>query len=56
MKPDNNYEVRISNEKMKDGNLEEHWDFLAPEEIKDPEAKKPEDWEDKAMIDDSEDS
>merc|ERR1712212_349240 len=56
VEPDNTYEVRINNEKVKDGSLEEHWDFLAPKEIKDPEAKKPEDWEDKAMIDDPEDS
>ena len=55
-KQDNTYEVWFTNEKMKDGSLEEHWDFLAPEEIKDPEAKKPEHWEDKAMIDNPEDS
>jgi len=56
VKPDNTYEVRINNEKVQDGSLEEHWDFLPAKEIKDPSASKPEDWEDKAMIDDPEDT
>jgi len=55
VRPDNTYEVRINNEKVKDGKLEDHFDFLAPKTIKDPEAKKPEDWDDKAKIDDPED-
>jgi len=56
VKPDNTYEVRIDNDKVKDGSLEEHWDFLEPKKIKDPEAKKPEDWEDQATIEDPEDT
>ncbi|XP_072172682.1 calreticulin-like [Diadema setosum] len=56
VKSDNTYEVRIDNKKVQSGNLEEDWDFLPPKTIKDPEAKKPEDWDDKAMIDDPEDS
>jgi len=55
VRPDNTYEVRIDNDKVKDGNLEDHFDFLAPKTIKDPEAKKPEDWDDKPKIDDPED-
>merc|ERR1712226_874865 len=31
------------------------WDFLAPKKIKDPEAKKPDDWVDNAKMDDPED-
>ena len=41
--PDGTYEVLIDNEKAESGTLEEDWDFLPPKEIKDPEAKKPED-------------
>lgn len=37
------------------GDLESDWDFLPPKQIKDPEAKKPEDWVDEAKIDDPED-
>merc|ERR1712038_2052103 len=56
VKPDNSYEVLIDNEKAESGTLEEDWDFLPPKKIKDPEAKKPEDWVDNAKIDDPEDS
>merc|ERR1712002_246438 len=56
VKKDNTYEVRINNEKVKDGSLEEHWDFLEPKEIKDPEASKPSDWDDNPTIADPEDS
>jgi calreticulin len=56
VKPDNTYEVLIDNEKAESGALEDDWDFLPPKKIKDPEAKKPEDWDDRAKIDDPEDS
>lgn len=55
IKPDNTYEVLIDNEKVESGNLEDDWDFLAPKKIKDPNAKKPEDWDDKATIPDPDD-
>ena len=55
MKPDNTYEVLIDNQQSQSGSLEDDWDFLPPKEIKDPEAKKPEDWDDRAKIDDPED-
>ena len=54
--PDGTYEVLIDNEKAESGSLEEDWDFLPPKQIKDPEAKKPEDWDDREKIDDPEDS
>jgi len=54
--PDNTYEVKIDNEKVESGDLETDWNFLPPKKIKDPEAKKPEDWDDRAKIDDPEDS
>lgn len=56
VKPDNTYEVKIDNSKVESGSLEEDWDFLLPKKIKDPEAKKPEDWDDREKIDDPEDS
>lgn len=55
VRPDNTYEVLIDNEKVESGDLESDWDFLPPKKIKDPSAKKPDDWEDNATIDDPED-
>merc|ERR1711887_150971 len=43
--PDGTYEVLIDNESAQKGSLEEDWDILPPKKIKDPEAKKPEDWD-----------
>merc|ERR1711963_813483 len=54
--PDNTYEVKIDNEKVESGELEADWDFLAPKKIKDPEAKKPDDWDENEKIDDPEDT
>jgi calreticulin len=56
VRPDNTYEVKIDNKKVDGGSLEEDWDFLQPKKIKDPNAKKPEDWDDRETIDDPEDS
>jgi len=56
VKPDNTYEVLIDNEKVESGSLEGDWDFLAPKLIKDPEAKKPEDWDERSTIPDPEDT
>lgn len=54
--PDNTYEVLIDNEKVESGSLEEDWDFLPSKTIKDPEAKKPEDWDERATIPDPDDT
>merc|ERR1712019_172432 len=56
LRQDNTYEVFIDGESEKKGSLEEDWDMLKPKEIKDPEAKKPEDWVNEKEIDDPEDS
>jgi calreticulin len=56
VRPDNTYEVKIDNEKVESGTLEADWDFLAPKQIPDPAASKPEDWEDNEKIDDPEDT
>ncbi|XP_075877999.1 calreticulin 3b isoform X2 [Nelusetta ayraudi] len=56
LNPDQTYIVKIDNENIVSGSLEEDWDFLPPKKIKDPEAKKPEDWDDRAKIDDVDDT
>uniref|UniRef100_A0A8C4WVK0 Calreticulin n=1 Tax=Eptatretus burgeri TaxID=7764 RepID=A0A8C4WVK0_EPTBU len=53
--PDQTYEVRVDQEKIESGSLTEDWDFLAPPKIKDPEAKKPDDWDERAQIEDTDD-
>lgn len=53
--PDNTYEVKIDNKKVESGSLEDDWDFLPPKKIKDPEAKKQEDWDDREKIPDPDD-
>jgi calreticulin len=55
VQPDNTYEVLIDNEKVESGSLEDDWDFLPPKKVKDPEAKKPEDWDERATIPDPDD-
>eukprot|EP01097_Dermamoeba_algensis_P001313 TRINITY_DN1500_c0_g1_i1.p1 TRINITY_DN1500_c0_g1~~TRINITY_DN1500_c0_g1_i1.p1 ORF type:complete len:411 (+),score=157.83 TRINITY_DN1500_c0_g1_i1:66-1235(+) len=55
VRPDQTYSVLIDNEEIQKGNLVDDWDFLAPKKIKDPAAKKPEDWVDEAEIPDPED-
>lgn len=52
---DNTYEVRIDGSKVESGELEADWDYLAPQKIKDPDSKKPDDWVDDAKMDDPED-
>ena len=56
VRPDNTYEVKIDNSQVESGSLEDDWDFLPPKKIKDPDAAKPEDWDDRAKIDDPTDS
>jgi calreticulin len=51
---DNTFEVLIDNKSVRKGPLDEHFDFLPPKTIKDPDAKKPEDWVDQAKIVDPE--
>ena len=53
---DGTYEVLIDNESAQTGALTDDWDFLPPKMIKDPEAKKPDDWVDQAKLDDPEDT
>lgn len=53
--PDNTYEIRVDGESKASGNLKQDWDFELPQKIPDPDAKKPDDWVDEAMIDDPDD-
>lgn len=53
--PDNTYEIRVDGTKRESGSLFDDWDFLKPKTIKDPNAKKPIDWDDRAKIDDPSD-
>ena len=55
LRPDGSYQVKIDNENAEAGTLEEDWDILPPKKIKDPEAKKPEDWDENEKIDDPDD-
>ncbi|XP_060089083.1 calreticulin-3 [Heteronotia binoei] len=56
LRPDHTYEVRIDNEIVASGILEDDWDFLPPRRINDPTVKKPEDWNEEAEMDDPDDS
>jgi calreticulin len=52
VKPDNTYSVKIDDKEVQKGTLHEDWDMLKPKTIKDPSAKKPEDWDENEKIDD----
>ncbi len=54
-KPDQSYEILIDNVSVAAGTLFDDWDFLPPQKIEDPKAKKPEDWVDAEFIIDPED-
>lgn len=56
VKQDNTYIVKIDNEKVESGSLEEDWDFLPAKKIPDPDAKKPDDWDENEKIDDPADT
>ncbi|KAG0569541.1 hypothetical protein KC19_6G098300 [Ceratodon purpureus] len=55
IKPDSTYSILVDNKVKESGSLNKDWDLLPPKKIKDPSAKKPEDWEDKEFIPDPED-
>uniref|UniRef100_A0A4W5QN75 Calreticulin n=1 Tax=Hucho hucho TaxID=62062 RepID=A0A4W5QN75_9TELE len=52
LNPDNTYEVKIDNKKVESGSLEEDWDILPPKKVKDPEAVKPDDWDERERVED----
>jgi len=56
LKPDNTYIVKIDNEQVEAGKLEEDWAFLAPKKIADPSQSKPADWVDNEKMADPSDT
>lgn len=55
VRPNNSFEVLIDNKSVREGNLEDSFDFLLPKEIKDPSQSKPMDWVDAKKIPDPSD-
>ncbi|XP_043942015.1 calreticulin-like [Protopterus annectens] len=55
VRPDNTYKVKIDNKKVQAGNMIDDWDLFPPKIIKDPNAKKPDDWDENEEIDDPND-
>ncbi|XP_062961822.1 calreticulin-like [Cynocephalus volans] len=55
IRPNATYEVKIDNQQVATGNLEDDWDFLPPKKIKDPYAWKPRKWDERLQIEDPED-
>ena len=56
VRPDNTFEVLIDLKSVREGSLEDAWDFLLPREIKDPSISKPADWVDAKKIADPTDT
>ncbi|XP_020584318.1 calreticulin-like [Phalaenopsis equestris] len=54
--PDSKYSILVDNVEKQSGSLYSDWDLLPPKQIKDPDAKKPEDWDDKEYVPDPEDT
>merc|ERR1711915_927862 len=46
LRPDATYSILIDNKEKDSGSLYTEWDILPPKKIKDPDATKPEDWDD----------
>ncbi|XP_078428319.1 calreticulin-like [Wolffia australiana] len=55
IRPDANYTILIDNKEKQTGSLYSDWSILPPKQINDPEAKKPEDWDEREYIPDPED-
>lgn len=55
VRPDHSFEVYIDLKSVRQGTLEDNWDFLEPKEIKDPSVSKPADWVDTKKIPDPND-
>merc|ERR1712232_1008006 len=54
VRPDNTFEVRVDDKTVREGKLEDEFDFLPAKEIKDPAQSKPDDWVDDKMMADPE--
>ncbi|XP_057697343.1 calreticulin-like [Corythoichthys intestinalis] len=56
LRSDQTYEVKIDNERVAEGSLEDDWDLLPPRTVPDPLASKPADWDDRPTLDDPDDT
>jgi len=54
IKPDASYSILVDNKEKHSGSIYSDWDILPPRKIKDPNATKPEDWDDREYIPDPE--
>ncbi|XP_051495936.1 calreticulin-3 [Apus apus] len=55
IRPDQTYEVKIDNEMVASGNLEDDFDFLPLRKTNDPSVRKPTEWDNRVQIDDPND-
>lgn len=55
LKPDQTYEILVDSASVASGTLFEDWDFLPPQKLADPNAKKPENWVEEEFIVDTTD-
>lgn len=55
LEDDQSYKVLVDQKEVASGRIEDDWKILPPKKIKDPNAKKPEDWDDRAKIEDPND-
>ncbi|KAH0451086.1 hypothetical protein IEQ34_021778 [Dendrobium chrysotoxum] len=55
LRPDASYSILVDNREKESGNLYSDWDILPPRKIKEVNAKKPADWDDREYIDDPND-
>ncbi|KAJ6810946.1 calreticulin-3-like [Iris pallida] len=55
LRPDATYSLLVDNRERESGSMYTDWDILPPRKIKDVNAKKPKDWEEREYIDDPND-
>ncbi|KAK1267245.1 Calreticulin-3 [Acorus gramineus] len=55
LRPDASYSLLVDNRERESGSMYTDWDILPPRTIKDVNAKKPKDWDDREYIDDPND-
>ncbi|XP_011628731.1 calreticulin-3 [Amborella trichopoda] len=52
LRPDTSYSLLVDNKEKESGTMYTDWDILPPQKIKDVNAKKPKDWDDREYIND----
>uniref|UniRef100_A0A0D6R337 Calreticulin n=1 Tax=Araucaria cunninghamii TaxID=56994 RepID=A0A0D6R337_ARACU len=56
IRPDASYSILVDNRERESGSLYTDWDILPPRKIKDVNAKRPKDWDDREYIEDPNDT